>query len=217
MYSFVDTYKYKGMRKRLAEVLKGKGIQDVRLLNVIANIPRHYFLESAFAEKAYDDNAFPIGEGQTISQPFTVAYQTQLLNEIRGQKVLEIGTGSGYQCSILCALGAQVYSIERIASLSEQAGKTLAHLDFYPTLLVGDGTLGAPQFAPFDKILVTAASPKVPDSLVDQLTIGGTLVIPVGDMNSQKMIRVTNHGRRNTSMEVFEDFKFVPLIGAQGW
>src|SRR5437867_4087373 len=162
----LDQYKYKGMRKRLVGILASKFAFDYRVLQAIEKIPRHFFLESAFAEQAYEDKAFSIGEGQTISQPYTVAYQTQLLKIKSGQKILEIGTGSGYQACILAELGAKVYSIERIARLSEKARAVIKHLHYKIKLFTGDGTLGLPEYAPFDKILVTAAAPEIPQALL---------------------------------------------------
>jgi len=216
--TFIDQYKYKGMRKRLVQFIAKKGNFDPKLLRAIEDIPRHFFFDSAFAEQAYEDKAFPIGEGQTISQPYTVVYQTQLLNVKLGDKVLEIGTGSGYQASVLAAIGAKVYSIERHASLSEQAKTIIRHLGYHHIkLYVGDGTLGLPKQAPFDKILVTAAAPIIPEVLLNQLTIGGIMVIPVGDMETQQMIRLTRTGENTFSEEKFENFRFVPLIGEKGW
>jgi len=214
---FIDQYKYKGMRKRLAESIGRQGAFDPRILRAIEDIPRHFFLDSAFAEQAYEDKAFSIGEGQTISQPYTVVYQTQLLEIKQGDKVLEIGTGSGYQACVLAAIGAKVFSVERIAKLSEQAKIVIKHLGYHVKLYVGDGTLGLPKQAPFDKILVTAAAPEVPSALLHQLSIGGCLVIPVGEMDSQQMIRITRTGEESFQEERFDKFRFVPLIGKDGW
>jgi protein-L-isoaspartate(D-aspartate) O-methyltransferase len=214
---FIDQYKYKGMRKRLAALLEKKGITDQRILKAVEEIPRHFFLESAFAEQAYEDKAFSIGEGQTISQPYTVAYQTELLKVKQGDKVLEIGTGSGYQASILAHIGAKVYSIERIEKLSEKAKRVLKHLHCHVKLFVGDGTLGLPKHAPFQHILVTAAAPDVPKPLLEQLAVGGNMVVPVGDKEMQRMLRITRKSENDYKEEVFEDFRFVPLIGSEGW
>ncbi len=214
---FIDQYKYKGMRKRLAESIGRQGAFDPRILRAVEDIPRHFFLDSAFAEQAYEDKAFSIGEGQTISQPYTVVYQTQLLEVKPGDKVLEIGTGSGYQACVLAAIGAKVFSIERIAKLSEQAKIVIKHLGYQVKLYVGDGTLGLPKQAPFDKILVTAAAPETPAPLLHQLKIGGSLVIPVGELDSQQMIRITRTGEESFHEERFDKFRFVPLIGKEGW
>ena len=214
---FIDQYKYKGMRKRLAANVGRQGAFDSRILRAIEDIPRHYFLDSAFAEQAYEDKAFSIGEGQTISQPYTVVYQTQLLEVKPGDKVLEIGTGSGYQACVLAAIGAKVYSVERIAKLSEQAKIVIKHLGYHVKLYVGDGTLGLAKHALFDKILVTAAAPEVPSALLHQLSIGGCLVIPVGELESQQMIRITRTGEESFHEERFDKFRFVPLIGKAGW
>jgi protein-L-isoaspartate(D-aspartate) O-methyltransferase len=205
------------MRRRLAEDLRKKGNFDEKIILAIENIPRHFFLESAFAEQAYEDKAFPIGADQTISQPYTVAYQTQLLNVKPGDKILEIGTGSGYQAAILSMLDANVFSIERIALLSEQANTILRHLKLKARLYIGDGTLGLPKKAPFDKILITAAAPDIPETLLNQLAIGGILVSPVGNKNVQTMIRVTKKDENNYDTEEFETFRFVPLIGEKGF
>jgi protein-L-isoaspartate(D-aspartate) O-methyltransferase len=215
--NFTDQYKYKGMRKRLARLIAQKGNFDPRIIKAIEDIPRHYFLDSAFAEQAYEDKAFSIGEGQTISQPYTVVYQTQLLEIKPGEKVLEIGTGSGYQACVLAAIGAHVYSIERIKKLSDQAKIIIRHLGYPVKLFCGDGTLGMVKHAPYDKIIVTAAAPIVPKILLSQLKIGGKLVIPVGDYDSQQMLRITRTGPDTYSEEQFENFRFVPLIGEKGW
>ena len=205
------------MRKRLASELARKGKFSNRLLQIIEELPRHYFLDSAFAEQAYEDKAFPIGSGQTISQPYTVAYQTELMNIQQGDKVLEIGTGSGYQAAILAMLGAQVYTIERVPELHERAKEVMRHLSLNIKFYAGDGTLGLPRFAPFDKIIVTAAAPEIPKALVDQLAEGGLLVIPVGNKDTQDMMRITRMGNGQYKHEQFDNFRFVPLIGKQGW
>jgi protein-L-isoaspartate(D-aspartate) O-methyltransferase len=215
--NFVDTYKLKGLRKKLSEELAAKGNFDYSLINIFANLPRHFFLDSAFAEKAYQDQAFPIGEGQTISQPYTVAYQTMLLEVKPGDKILEIGTGSGYQAAILASLGAKVYSVERVQKLSDEAKKVLQHLKLMVKQYVGDGTLGLPKHAPFDKIIVTAAAPIVPETLLAQLQVGGYLVIPVGDKETQEMRRIIKTSESTYKTQTFDTFRFVPLIGEEGW
>ncbi|MCX6352895.1 MAG: protein-L-isoaspartate(D-aspartate) O-methyltransferase [Bacteroidetes bacterium] len=215
--SFTDTYKLKGLRKKLVKILEDKYPFDSKILEVIGSLPRHYFFESAFGEQAYQDKAFPIGKGQTISQPYTVAYQTQLLEVKTGDKIMEIGTGSGYQAAVLVMLGAKVFSIERVPELHKTAKTIFAFLELSPRLYVGDGTLGLPKYAPFDKIIVTAAAPIIPETLVAQLKVGGYLVIPVGDKETQQMIRIIKTSETTTKKEVFDTFRFVPLIGEEGW
>src|SRR5215204_950407 len=190
MRRFEDTYRHKGMRKKLVETVKNKGITDEKVLEAIEKIPRHFFLDSAFDEVAYEDKAFPIAERQTISQPYTVAYQTQLLEVKPFQKVLEIGTGSAYQASVLAELGVQVFTIERQKKLFE-TNKGFAFLKKYPNIkfFYGDGYEGLPTFAPFDKVLITAAAPVVPPKLVEQLKPGGMMVIPYGEGDVQVMKR----------------------------
>ena len=213
----IDTYKHKGLRKRLSETVRNKGINDHRIIQAIEKIPRHFFLDSAFHELAYEDQAMQIGEGQTISQPYTVAYQTEVLEIEEGDKVLEIGLGSGYQACILIELGAEVYSIERIAKLHEKAGELLNIMGYHPHIFVGDGTLGLADHAPFDKIIVTAAAPEIPKALTDQLRIGGIMVIPIGDKESQIMYKVIKTTEGSISTKALHAFRFVPLIGKQGW
>ncbi len=198
-------------------LLRQKGITDNVVLDAMQQIPRHCFLDSAFSEQAYEDKALSIDEGQTISQPYTVAFQTQLLQVKKGMKVLEIGTGSGYQCSVLCKMGAMVYSIERHNKLHQKAKAMLDALHIKAQLICGDGTKGLPQLAPFDRILVTAGAPVVPDVLVKQLKTGGILVIPVGDERMQRMLQVTRTGEDTTETKAFDNFAFVPLIGEHGW
>lgn len=212
-----DTYKHKGQRNKLIQELSQKGIKDIAVLEAINKIPRHIFFEEALASHAYQDKAFPIGDGQTISQPFTVARQSELLELSPGKKVLEIGTGSGYQCSVLCALGLKVTSIERHKSLHLKAKKHLNLLQLKPKLICGDGTMGLPSFAPFDAIIVTAGAPIVPDNLIDQLSIGGKLVIPVGDENKQTMYQITKVSNTKAVRKDCGSFSFVPLIGKKGW
>src|SRR5215204_4237125 len=190
MRRFEDTYRHKGMRKKLVETVKNKGITDEKVLEAIEKIPRHFFLDSAFDEVAYEDKAFPITEGQTISQPYTVAYQTQLLEVKPFQKVLEIGTGSGYQASVLAELGVQLFTIERQKGLYDD-NKRFAYLKRYPNIkfFYGDGYEGLPTYAPFDKVLITAAAPDVPKKLVEQMKTGAMMVIPLGTGDVQVMKR----------------------------
>ncbi|MDR9417959.1 protein-L-isoaspartate(D-aspartate) O-methyltransferase [Gracilimonas sp.] len=204
-------------RKQLVELLRKKGIEDERVLRAIGKIPRHKLIDTALYPRAYKDTALPIGMGQTISQPFTVAAQTELLAVEQGDKILEIGTGSGYQCMILCELGAEVYSVERHKELYHRAKESLQDLGYKAMLKVGDGTLGWSAYAPYDGIVVTAGAPVVPDDLVQQLSIGGRLVIPVGDENRQAMHRITRVSENEYDREEMADFKFVPLIGEKGW
>lgn len=208
-----DTYRHKGLRKKLTDVVRGKGITDERVLNAIGNIPRHFFLDSAFDEVAYEDKAFPIAEGQTISQPYTVAYQTQLLEPKPFEKVLEIGTGSAYQATILAAMGVQVFTIERQKKLFEN-NKSFAYLKKFGSIkfFYGDGYEGLPTFAPFDKILITAAAPEIPPKLISQLKNGGMMVLPVGAGEVQRMMRVTKLSEEILKEEVFDHFSFVPML-----
>lgn len=212
----VDGYKERGLRKRLVETLRKKGISDERVLEAILRIPRHFFLENAFLNHAYEDKAFPIGEGQTISQPFTVAFQTEKLNIKTNDKVLEIGTGSGYQAAVLLEMGAIVYTIEYNKALFEKTKEFLPRIGYKPFFICGDGSRGLPAKAPFNKILVTAGAPSVPPLLCEQLANEGCLVIPVGDRNSQCMLRITKKNNELVT-EKFNNFAFVPLLGNDGW
>ncbi|MCX6190491.1 MAG: protein-L-isoaspartate(D-aspartate) O-methyltransferase [Bacteroidetes bacterium] len=212
-----DSFLHQGKRKKLTALLRQKGISDSGVLNAIGSIPRHCFMDSAFSENAYEDKAFSIAEGQTISQPYTVAFQSQLLRIRRGEKVLEIGTGSGYQSAVLCFMGASVYSIERHRKLHDSAKELLHKLNLKAHLIYGDGTLGLNKIAPFDKIVVTAGAPIVPDVLVKQLKIGGLLVIPVGNSKEQRMLQITRLGENETATIAYDGFAFVPLIGEHGW
>lgn len=203
-------------KRELLSTLKQKGIEDEELLKAFNNVPRERFISEALRKFAYTDNALPIDCEQTISQPFTVAYMTKALDIKPGDKVLEIGTGSGYQCAILCELGADVYTVERIEKLHESAKTLLEELNYNVHMKLDDGTHGWPENAPYNKIIVTAGAPDVPHSLVDQLEIDGRLVIPVGSRKSQKLY-VISRTEEGVEYKVFENFKFVPLIGDEGW
>lgn len=205
------------MRKQLARKLAEKGITDKKVLEAIEQVPRHIFLDPAFVEQAYQDKAFPIGEGQTISQPYTVAVQTQLLEIKKGDKVLEIGTGSGYQCCILDYLGAKVYTIEYNKPLYLRTSQLLRKAGYTMQFFHGDGSQGLPAYAPYDKIIVTAGAPSVPNKLVEQLAPNGILVIPVGDGKKQSMLRIIRQPDGTFTQENFGDFRFVPLLGKDGW
>lgn len=208
-----DTNRHKGMRKRLAEQLYEKGIRDEKVLGAIQSIPRHFFLDKAFEEHAYEDKAFPIDEHQTISQPYTVAYQTELLQVKKREKVLEIGTGSGYQSTILAVLGVRLYTIERHELLHLKAKKMFELLGLLGIRsYFGDGYKGLGEFAPFDKILVTAGATEVPTALKRQLKVGGVLVIPVGNQEHQKMLKITRLSQTDYQEEVLSNFRFVPLL-----
>ncbi len=208
-----DTYRHKGLRKKLTDGIRSKGITDEKVLEAIGKIPRHFFLDSAFDEAAYEDRAFPIGEGQTISQPYTVAYQSQLLEVKNFDKVLEIGTGSAYQACVLAEMGAHVFTIERQKKLFEN-NKTFQFLKKYPTIkfFYGDGYEGLPKFAPFDKIIITAAAPEIPQKLIEQLKPGGMMILPLGSGDVQQMMRITKLENGSLKEETFDRFSFVPMI-----
>jgi protein-L-isoaspartate(D-aspartate) O-methyltransferase len=208
---------YRGKRQGLVQVLQDKGIADEFVLRAVGTVPRHMFIDTALHKRAYEDTALPIGMKQTISQPYTVARQTELLHVQKGDKVLEIGTGSGYQAAILCELGADVYSVERHDYLYQHARELLLALGYRIRAKCGDGTEGWSAYSPYDGIVVTAGAPVVPDALVNQLNIGGRLVIPVGDQHVQTMLRITRTGEHDYIEEEFADFQFVPLIGREGW
>lgn len=216
MRNFEDTWRHKGMRSKLVETLREKGISDENVLNAIEKVPRHFFMDTAFDDLAYQDRAFPIGEGQTISQPYTVAYQTQLLEIKAFDKVLEIGTGSGYQACILAEMGARVFTIERQKKLYDSF-KAFFFKSNYPAIksFYGDGYEGLPTFAPFDKVIVTAAAPYIPEKLLQQLKIGGYMVVPVGGREGQRMFRIVKKGDDNYENEVYDNFSFVPMLGGK--
>ncbi|HXB93475.1 MAG TPA: protein-L-isoaspartate(D-aspartate) O-methyltransferase [Puia sp.] len=213
MRTFEDTYRHKGLRRQLVDIIRKKGITDERVLQAILHLPRHYFMDSAFDKIAYEDRAFPIGEGQTISQPYTVAYQSQLLEIKPYDKVLEIGTGSAYQASVLAEMGAQVFTIERQKKLFD-ANKLFPYLKKYTGLkfFYGDGFEGLPTYGPFDKVIVTAAAPYIPPKLVEQLKPGGRMVIPLGEGEVQRMLRLTRVDDGTVTEELFDNFTFVPMI-----
>ena len=207
-----DNYRHKGLRRKLVETLAKKGIESERVLSAMDKVPRHFFLDKTFESKAYIDKAFPIGNDQTISQPFTVAFQTQLLEVKKREKILEIGTGSGYQAAILGALGARVFTIERQEPLYKKAKKLLHQLGLGNIrCYFKDGNKGLAEFAPFDKIIVTAGAETIPEALKTQLKIGGILVVPVGSP-TQQMHKITRISETEFSDEVLNDFKFVPML-----
>ena len=216
MRKYEDSYQHKGLRKKLLDLLKEKGISDERVLQAMNNIPRHYFLDSAFDKIAYEDRAFPISEGQTISQPYTVAYQTQLLQVKLTDKILEIGTGSIYQATVLAEMGAKVFTIERQKKLFDKT-KEFIFKSQYPNLkfFYGDGYEGLPTYAPFDKIIITAAAPFIPPKLIAQLKPGGKMIIPLDENEYQRMLRITKAEDGTTSEEAFENFSFVPMLSGR--
>lgn len=205
------------MRARLVEELEAKGIDDPRILNAFMKVPRHLFVENAFQHEAYEDKALPIQSGQTISQPFTVAYQTLRLNLKPKMKVLEIGTGSGYQAAILAAMGMRVFSVEIDGRLHREAKERLNSLNLNVKLHQGDGSEGWPLFQPYERIIVTAASPRIPQSLKQQLEIGGSIIIPVGTLHSQQMTLATKLSRNEFEIHKLDHFQFVPLRGKYGF
>ncbi|HEV8082540.1 MAG TPA: protein-L-isoaspartate(D-aspartate) O-methyltransferase [Chitinophagaceae bacterium] len=213
MRKFEDTYRHKGLRKKLIETIREKGITDENVLDAMMNIPRHYFLDTALDHIAYQDRAFPIQEGQTISQPYTVAYQTQLLEVKPYNKILEIGTGSAYQAAVLAELGALLFTIERQKGLFEK-NKNFIFKSKYPAIkfFYGDGFEGLPTYAPFDKILITAAAPFIPPKLLEQLKTGGRMVLPLDEDKLQKMMRITKNIDGTYDEETFSNFSFVPML-----
>ncbi|HMP91658.1 MAG TPA: protein-L-isoaspartate(D-aspartate) O-methyltransferase [Phnomibacter sp.] len=214
MQQWEDSFRHKGLRRQLVEGLKSKGISSERVLEAMLAVPRHYFLDSALDQYAYEDRAFPIGEGQTISQPYTVAYQSELLEVKPNQKILEIGTGSAYQATVLAQLGARVYTIERQRKLFDKVRLQYPFKGKYPALqfFYGDGYKGLPAYAPFDGILVTAAAPFIPEPLLEQLKPGGHLVIPVNEGSAQRMKRIVKRPDGALVEELYELFHFVPMV-----
>lgn len=207
-----DSFRHKGLRGRLVREIEKKGITDKRVLEAIGKVPRHQFMDHSFVNLSYQDQAFPIGHGQTISQPYTVAFQSSLLDVQPGDQVLEIGTGSGYQAAVLYEMGAYVFSVERQKRLYEKTSRILSSMGYKSIrLFLGDGNEGLPAFAPFDKILVTAGASEVPSSLLIQLKIGGLLVIPIGQ-SSQTMMRIKRLNDDDFEQETFGEFAFVPML-----
>lgn len=211
-----DNYRQQGLRKKMISDLQSKGISDQRVLEAMSKIPRHIFLDAAFVSHAYEDKAFRIGAGQTISAPSTVANQSQLLELKKGEKVLEIGTGSAYQTAVLCEMGAKVFSIERQKELFDKANLMINKLGYSPKLFYGDGYKGQPAFAPFNKIIVTCGAPELPIQLVDQLVVGGKIVIPIGE-DAQIMTVITKLSDQNLVKEEFGLYKFVPMLTNKAW
>lgn len=212
-----DTFRHKGLRKNLVALLKEKGIQDGEVLAAMEAVPRHLYLDLAFTEHAYEDKAFKIGAGQTISQPYTVAFMSEMLQVKKGEKVLEVGTGSGYQASILVELGAKVYSIERQKLLYDRSRHLLKKLHYNVKCFYGDGYAGLPAFAPFDKVIVTAGAPYIPNALVQQLVVGGIMMIPVGEGGIQTMVKVEKHSETDVTQTELGSFRFVPLLEDKAW
>lgn len=208
----IDTYKHQGLRKQLVNGLEDKGIRDKNVLEAIGKVPRHIFMDSSFLEFAYQDKAFPIGSGQTISQPYTVAFQSELLQVEKGMKVLEVGTGSGYQACILLEMGAKVFTVERQINLFKSVSKFFNKYGFKAKVFNRDGYEGLPTFAPFDRIIITAAVPKIPEDLKKQLKIGGTLVAPVGKGGYQTMVRLIKISETEYEEEYHGGFVFVPML-----
>lgn len=210
-----DNYRHQGMRRKMVDELREKGIHNEEVLNAMMAVPRHYFLSSAFLEFAYQNKAFQIGAGQTISHPYTVAFQTQLLDLEKGMQVLEIGTGSGFQTSILCEMKAKVYSIERQRSLYMKTKTLIPKLGYKARLFYGDGYKGREAFAPFDRILVTCGAPFVPEALMKQLKIGGKLIIPVGEGEKQTMTEINRISESEFEQSEHGHFSFVPMLQAR--
>jgi len=208
----VDSYRHKGLRQKLVETIKEKGIKDVRVLEAIGKVPRHCFMDSGFVEFAYRDQAFPIAAGQTISQPYTVAFQTELLEVKKHDKILEVGTGSGYQCAILLELGAKVHTIERHRELFLKAKTILNEMGYKPYFYYGDGYLGQPSQTPFDKIIITAGAPEIPRDLLKQLKVGGRMVIPVGGSSGQVMMTIDRIDEDEFKETEHGYFAFVPML-----
>ena len=208
----LDTFRHKGLRKQLIADIRKKGVISEPVLAALENVPRHFFIESSFLEFAYQDKPFPIGSGQTISQPFTVAFQTELLSIERGMRILEIGTGSGYQACVLADLGAKVFTVELQRKLFTKTRELLLKMPYKVQIFLGDGYKGLPTYAPFDRILITAAAPEIPKDLITQLKPNGILVIPLGGGDDQEMLRITKLPDSQLKTEKFGAFRFVPLL-----
>lgn len=208
----IDSFRHQGMRKQLVEELKGKGIKDQNVLDAINKIPRHLFLDTAFVNFAYQDKAFPIGSGQTISQPFTVAIQSQLLEVSSNERILEVGTGSGYQSAVLSLLSAEVFTIERHRELFLKTKKFLPQLGCNCMFVYGDGYKGLPKFAPFDKIIITCGAASAPTALLAQLKVGGKMVVPIGDSDVQTMHLIEKISKKENKITTHGDFSFVPML-----
>ncbi len=213
----IDTFKHKGLRNKMVDELRALGISDEQVLTAINNVPRHWFLDNAFLEYAYQNKAFPIGSGQTISHPYTVAYQTQLLEIKKGEKVLEVGTGCGYQTSVLVQMGAKVFSIERQQTLFVKTKQFISDANIRAKLFYGDGYQGLPVFAPYDKVIVTAGAPFVPEALIAQMVEGGRLVIPVGEGEKQIMTVIDKLKGGALKKYELDEFSFVPLLVDKNW
>lgn len=210
---YIDNYRHKGLRRQLVETVREKGINDEKVLEAINQVPRHLFVDNIFDRRIYEDTAFPIDQGQTISQPFTVAYQTQLLQVKKSHKVLEIGTGSGYQGAVLAEMGAKVYTVERQKRLYEKTKELLPKLGYENIkCFFGDGHNGLPAFSPYNRILVTAAVHEIPKALFAQLKVNGKMVVPVGGDVSQKMVCITRTAEDDFNEETFDEFRFVPML-----
>ncbi len=208
----IDDYQYKGLRQKLRDILAKKGISDQKVLDAINKVPRHRFMDSSFLKFSYSDQAFPIGNDQTISQPYTVAFQTELLDVKPLQKVLEVGTGSGYQAAVLAEMGTKVFTIERHRDLFLKARALLTELGYNVEFFYGDGYKGMPSYAPYDRILITAAAPEIPENLLDQMKTGGTMVVPVGGTGGQKMLKINKKGKGDYEKSEHGSFIFVPML-----
>ena len=212
-----DTFRHKGLRKILVESLKEKGINSSRVLDIINKIPRHQFMDNAFIQFAYQDKAFPIGNGQTISQPYTVAFQTELLELKPYEKVLEVGTGSGYQAAVLAGLEANVYTIERQKELFQKTKDFLPKIGYNCNFFYGDGYKGLEKFAPFDKIIITCGAPKIPEDLIEQLKIGGRMVAPIGSGDVQVMYLIKKISESEITTTTHGEFSFVPMLNNKNY